>query len=98
MVKKWLLAMSAVLAMGSALATAGAADPLLVRPYASLQFSEKVPGNPQIALPMGPGRFWYQPAGQVHGAYGSVVNVGYSDGLGAALARGMLTLPTKETV
>lgn len=49
MLKKSLLAMSAVLAMGSAMADSGAADPMLVRPYASLQFSEKVAGNPQIA-------------------------------------------------
>lgn len=118
-VKHALLALVAVTALHRACAASKAADPMLVKPFASLTFSEKVPGNPQIspvkgipekeassivmkmgrgAFPlhshtsnyqlvvikgvmkhwdtsssqqaspeMGPGSFWYQPAGQVHG-------------------------------
>lgn len=118
-VKHALLALVAVTALHTAAAASKAADPMLVKPFSTLAFSEKVPGNPQIspvkgvpekeassivmkmgrgAFPlhahtanyqlvvikgvmkhwdtsssqqaapeMGPGSFWYQPAGQVHG-------------------------------
>ena len=60
---------------------APSASPMIVSPYESLSFSAKQAGNPQIApvkgqpereassivMKMGPGSFWYQPAGLAHG-------------------------------
>ncbi|WP_428717220.1 DUF4437 domain-containing protein [Undibacterium curvum] len=118
-VKKLVTAVMGALVMTVASAATAASGDMLIKPFEQLQFSEKVPGNPQIspvkgipetqpssivmkmgrgAFPlhthtanyqlvvikgimkhwdekgsqksapkMGPGSYWYQPAGQVHG-------------------------------